>query len=72
MKEYDSAFPHESTGKYHFGLNKRDYIAIQAMQGFCSNPNFAIKEVFENVPKMAYKLADKMIKESNHVTEAKD
>ena len=49
----------------------RDYIAIQVMQGFCSNSNLAVKE-FENVPEMAYKLADKMIKESNRVTKAED
>ena len=68
MKADKNMFPYElSNSNGHItvytGLNVRDYIAIQAMQGFCSNPNLAIKE-FENVPEMAYKLADKMIEES--------
>lgn len=67
MKADKNVFPYKHynglTTTVYTGLEVRDYIAIQAMQGFCSNPNLAIKE-FENVPEMAYKLADKMIEES--------
>ena len=70
MKENSSAFPHE-TYKYHDGLTMRDYIAIQAMQGWVSNPDHSLSDS-EYIARQAYKLADAMIKESNNETKTED
>ena len=70
MEENDSAFPHE-TWKYHDGLTMRDYIAIQAMQGWVSNPDHSLSDS-EYIARQAYKLADAMIKESNNETKTED
>lgn len=72
MKETDYVYPVHSenrAGYLHFGLEARDYIAIQAMAGLlagtaASRGPMSCKKIAED----SYKMADAMIKQS----EAKD
>lgn len=66
MKATDNAFPihaENRAGYLHFGLEVRDYIAIQAMTGLSANPG-QNERSFEDIADMAYKQADAMIKRS--------
>ena len=66
MKATDNVYPihaENRAGWLHFGLTTRDYIAIQAMTGLLANPNHALTSE-ENIAKIAYKMADAMIKQS--------
>ena len=47
----------------YMGLNARDYIAIQAMTGLCSNSRLCMYGP-EEIAGMAYRMADAMIKQS--------
>ena len=70
MEATDNTFPlhaENRAGYLHFGLEVRDYIAIQAMAGLSANPG-QNERSFEDIADMAYKQADAMIKRS----EAKD
>lgn len=66
MKATDNAFPihaENRAGYLHFGLEARDYIAIQAMAGLSANPELNERS-WEDIADMAYKQADAMIKRS--------
>jgi len=58
-------FPFENHTRYSEGATSRDFIAIMAMQGICSNPAYA-EASYEQAATMAYGYADAMIKESKH------
>lgn len=62
MKETDKVFPVKSDFSVHFGISARDYIAIQAMAGFCADSKLRMDE--DEIAAMAYKQADAMIKRS--------
>lgn len=55
--------PDEDIGTY--GLTKREYIAIKAMQGLLSNSQIQINQI-QTVIKQAFEVADFMIKEANN------
>lgn len=62
MKETDLVFPGNAyRGEY--GINVRDYIAIQAMAGLCANSDLTTR-AFDEIADMAYLQADEMIKRS--------
>jgi len=78
MKAYVTAYPLDKQScdfliknRYSYsegwGLTVRDYIAIEAMNGFCMNSgrNGFISNKPEIIAEAAYKLADAMIVESN-------
>ena len=56
-------FPFENPYRYSEGIDTRDYVAIKAMQGLCSNPAYA-EATFEQIANMAYSQADALIKKS--------
>lgn len=55
-------FPSD-TSSATYGVATRDFIAIMAMQGLCSNPD-STPMSHKAIAKLAYSLADAMIKES--------
>ncbi len=61
------AFPLKKNVGINEGLTARDYIAIKAMQGVISDPDFACSsdDYYEVVANWSYKLADAMIEQSN-------
>lgn len=73
MKATDNVYPihaENHAGYLHFGLEVRDYIAIQAMTGLlsgisatCSNRDRAMPS-YEAIAEDCYKMADAMIKQS--------
>ena len=63
MKETDKVFPVTSEYSTEFGISIRDYIAIQAMTGFCANPQLT-ERGFDEIADYAYRQADAMIKRS--------
>lgn len=68
MKAGGNVFPyklHNSNGQgtVYVGLTARDYIAIQAMTGLCSNSRLYMYGP-EEIAGMAYRMADAMIKRS--------
>ena len=75
MRATKNVFPYNITEHgyptVYTGLQVRDYIAIQAMQGWVSNPNHSLSNS-EYIARQAYKLADAMIKESNNETKTED
>ena len=63
MKKTDKVFPVRSEFSTEFGISVRDYIAIQAMTGFCANPK--LKDLsFDETADFAYRQADAMIERS--------
>jgi hypothetical protein len=71
MRADSLVYPHDERrldgqSRQHFGLSVRDYIAIQAMQGFCANNicQPTRKEHYNNIASDSYFLADAMIAES--------
>lgn len=68
MKADKNVFPyklHNSNGQgtVYVGLTARDYIAIQAMTGFCSNSGLYMYGP-EEIAGMAHKMTDAMLKRS--------
>lgn len=66
MKETDYVYPihaENHAGYLHFGLEARDYIAIQAMTGLLANPE-CTSASNERVAELSYKIADVMLKQS--------
>ena len=63
MKETDRVFPVKGEFITEFGISARDYIAIQAMTGFCANPQLTDRS-FDEIADYAYNHADAMIKRS--------
>ena len=63
MKETDKVFPLKSEYSTEFGISVRDYIAIQAMTGFCANPDLT-ERGFDEIADFAYRQADAMIERS--------
>ena len=63
MKENDKVFPVRSEFSTEFGITIRDYIAIQAMTGFCANPDLT-ERGFDEIADFAYRQADAMIERS--------
>ena len=63
MKATHHVFPSKINNTAIQGLEVRDYIAIQAMTGFCANPDFS-QRGFDEIADMAYIQADEMIKRS--------
>lgn len=70
MKADKNVFPYKlynsnGNGTVYTGLNVRDYIAIQAMTGFCGNQTFSKPDLdVDEIANFAYNLADAMIKRS--------
>lgn len=67
MKATDNVYPihaENRAGYLHFGLEARDYIAIQAMQAIVASPNFNKAASAPQVAKDAYRIADAMIEQS--------
>jgi hypothetical protein len=71
MKETDYVYPVHSenrAGYLHFGLEARDYIAIQAMTGLLAGISASHGTVpmpsYESIAKDSYKMADEMLKQS--------
>lgn len=68
MKADKNVFPYKlcdgnGSVTVYKGLNVRDYIAIQAMTGFCANSNLTDRS-FDEIADFAYRQADEMIKRS--------
>ena len=64
MKAGWNVFPYDhGSATVYVGLTARDYIAIQAMTGLCSNSRLYMYSPEEMVG-MAYKMADAMLKQS--------
>lgn len=66
MEETDYVYPvhaENRSGYLHFGLEARDYIAIQAMTGLMANPGM-VDRTFDDAARVAYRVADAMIKQS--------
>lgn len=63
MKATDKAFPIKTEFSTEFGLEVRDYIAIQAMTGLLANPECTSASE-ERIVKLSYRMADAMIKQS--------
>jgi hypothetical protein len=63
MKETDYVFPFSTEFSTQQGISARDFIAIMAMQGICSNPAYA-EASYKQTATMAYGYADAMFKES--------
>lgn len=63
MKETDKVFPVQTQFSTEFGISVRDYIAIQAMTGFCANPDLTDRS-FDEISDFAYRQADAMIERS--------
>ena len=61
-------FPFYNNYRYSEGIETRDYIALIAMQGVCSNPAYA-EATYEQAATMAYGYADALIKKSKEVAE---
>lgn len=71
MKATDYAYPvhaENHAGYLHFGLNARDYIAIQAMTGLLAGISASHGSrpmpSYESIATDCYKMADAMIKRS--------
>lgn len=67
MKETDYVYPVHSeshAGYLHFGLEVRDYIAIQAMVGILANSRVLPSGREQAIADLAYKQADAMIERS--------
>ena len=54
---HKKAFPYEESYMSH-GMDLRDYIAIEYINGIVSNPNFNADLTFEKLAEKAYELAD--------------
>ena len=73
MKATDNVYPihaENRSGYLHFGLEVRDYIAIQAMTGLLagiSSFRDAVMPSFESIAEDSYKMADAMLKQSEEV-----
>lgn len=63
MKADKHVFPSRVNTTVFQGLTARDYIAIQAMTGLCSNSRLYMYGP-EEIAGMAYRMADAMIKQS--------
>lgn len=68
MKADKNVFPYKlynsnGNGTVYVGLTARDYMAIQAMTGLCSNSRLYMYGS-EEIAGMAYKMADAMLKRS--------
>lgn len=68
MKADKNVFPYklcrgDGSATVYTGLTARDYIAIQAMTGLCSNSRLYMYGP-EEIAGMAYRMADAMIKQS--------
>lgn len=68
MKADKNVFPYklqkgDGSATVYTGLIARDYIAIQAMVGLCSNSRLYMYSP-EEIAGMAYKMADAMLKQS--------
>ena len=66
MEATDYAYPihaENHAGYLHFGLEARDYIAIQIATGLSANPE-QNERSFEDIADMAYRQADAMIERS--------
>ena len=68
MKEYYTVFPHDEmingSVRHDYGINVRDYIAIQAMKAIISNTSYVPEYSASEVAHLAYDYADEMIKRS--------
>lgn len=70
MTATDNVYPihaENRAGYLHFGLEARDYIAIQAMTGLLagiSSERALPMPSYESIAKDCYKMADAMIKQS--------
>lgn len=71
MKETDYVYPIHSenrAGYLHFGLEARDYIAIQAMTGLLAGIAVACKDSpmpsYGSIAEDCYMMADAMLKQS--------
>lgn len=68
----ESAFPEVNEipqfGYHTYGLTKREYFAVMAMQGFIANPNN--KNWVDFHPRNAVEIADQLIKELNKLSDA--
>lgn len=66
MNSNSPVFPSQTRGEdgeFNKGMNTRDYIAIEAMKGFCSYDN---ELSFEKTARLAYQQADALIAESKN------
>ena len=75
MKANNHVFPVDidfsHNGKYNWGIEVRDYVAIQIATGLSANPELCSRG-FDEIADMAYLQADELIKRSNYEPEKKD
>ena len=67
MKATDKVFPLIGEDIHEFGLDARDYIAVQAMTGMLANRKLTDCS-FSKMAEFAYRQADAMLKESEKCT----
>lgn len=64
MKTYDPAFPSKDDTHFFYGISRREYIAIKAMQSILTHQSY-LSIASDRIASEAFELADAMIKESD-------
>ena len=64
MKNTDPAFPCENESYFFYGISRREYFAIKAMQSILTHQGY-LSIASDRIASEAFELADAMIKESD-------
>lgn len=64
MKAIDPAFPCEDESHFFYGVSRREYFAIKAMQSLLTHHAY-LGAGAEHISSHAFELADAMIRESD-------